>query len=369
MIAGNRETTRVRLSAPAGFDNSSPVYTADIPADIMRRENVSFDIDAARTACMLSLSAGNADMIKADLSALGFGDIVYRENPYTDDSAGFYIASRCADNILHTAVIIKGTEGNEWYSNFDVGYTAEHRGFSAAADFAELSLGDYIFTRAIGTEPRFFITGYSRGGAVAGILAKRLCERYGTDSVRAYTIASPNVTISRRTGRFNCIYNLIRDEDFFTRIPPESWGYSRYGRDIRLKTPDDFAERFKRISGGEYIGFSDTEPTDSFLCAATKLVPNVHAYYKRRRQVGDIKLSLYEFMRTIAGMLSSDMNENTADVFMAAMMSEYADLLDFMSSGADMSELISSSGGIPRCSVADSHSPAAYLAAIEGYRL
>ena len=368
MIVEDKQKTRVSLSAPTGFYNDSPVYTADVPFDFLPPKSGSFDKAAALTACMLSLSAGNSGMLKADLGSLGYGDIVYRENPVTRSSTGLYIASRAEDNTLHTAVIIKGTEGDEWYSNFDVGFTAEHRGFSAAADFAELSLGDYIFTRAIGTEPSFFITGYSRGGAIADILAKRLCERYGTDSVYAYTVASPNVTISRRTGRFNCIYNLIRNEDLFTRIPPESWGYSRYGRDIRLKTPDDFAERFKRLSGGEYIGFSDTEPTDSFLCSVAKLVPNVHAYYKRRRQVGDIKLSLYEFMCAIAGILSSDTNGNTADVLMSAMISEYADLLDFMSAGADLSELIASSGGIPRCSVADSHSPAAYIAAIEGYR-
>ena len=365
MITADKRKTRVRLSFPTGFESGgSPVFSIDTPMDFLPEDIGEFDIAAAKTACALSFSSVSRAMLTANLNALGYGDIEYKTNRPNRDAAGMVIASRAENNLLHTAVVIDGSEGEDWLSNFDIGFSAEHRGFSRAADFAELSLGEYIFTRAIGSQPRFFITGCSRGGAIADILAKRLCERYGSDSVLAYTVASPRVTISRRTARFGCIFNLVRDEDFFTRIPPESWGYSRYGHDIRLKTGENFKALFASISGREYIGFDSSGPIDDILRTLTELAPNPVAYYRRRRDSGGGKLSLYEFMNHIADALSSNDPGNTAEALASAFLSDYADLLTFISSGADIGELSSSAGAAPRCSVTDSHSPAAYAAAI-----
>ena len=369
MITKDKPGTTISLSVPMIYEaDPDKVIPMDIPEDFLPEESCFFDLTAARTACALSLSSADRSILESDLRAIGYDDIIYVTNR-GDGGSGLYIASRAEGDTLRVIAVIKGTEGGEWRSNFDVGYSAEHRGFARAADTAELSIGDYVFTRAIGMTPSFFITGYSRGGAVAGILAKRLCERYGTDRVCAYTAASPNVTISRQTTRFNCIFNLIRDEDFFTRLPPEGWGYSRYGRDIRLKTTDDFSRRYKELTNWDYIGFESSEPIDSFLCTVMKLAPNVHAYCKRRRDSGVGQLSMYEFLTFAADMLSSRSSEDTADALMSALAGDYADLLYFLSSGADTEQLLSPATGIPRCSIADSHSPAAYIAALEGYRL
>ena len=362
MVVETERKNRARLSIKLPDKGT---YTLISPTDITGTDSVGFDRAAARTACALSFSAQDDTALRENLTALGYRDLVFFDDTDKRGGSAFCIAGRARSNRFETAVVIQSTKGNEWYSNFDIGYTAEHSGFSRAADFIELKVGDYLFTRAIGMEPEFFVTGYSRGGAVAGILAKRLSERYGTDSVRAYTFASPRVTISRHVTRYNCIFNLVRDEDIITRIPPESWGYLRYGKDITLRTGPDFADRFSRISEREYIGFDSSEPIDSILCAVTKLSPNVHAYYERRRRVGDRSLSLYGFMTSVADLLSSDQTDESADILISAMLSDYADLLSFLSKGADLSELISSAQAAPRCSAADSHSPEAYIAALE----
>ena len=320
----------------------------------------------ARTAAALSMSASDEKLLKDNLAALGYGDILtvgYTQS--APDKIGVCIASRTRHETLEIAVVLRGTDGDEWYSNFDVGYTAEHSGFAKAADYAELKLGDYLFTRAIGVSPTFFITGYSRGGAVANILAKRLCDRWGLESVCAYTFASPATTISRRVNRYSSIFNFVRQEDFFTRVPLAGWGYSRYGHDLSLSDVGDITAPFCNLTGDTYIGFTRQAAADNFLCALHTLAPNVHAYYRRRRDVGGRPLSLYEFMRCVADMLSNHMDERAADVFFAAMLSDYADLISFLSSGADLSELIASTAAIPRCSVADTHSPAAYMAALD----
>lgn len=333
---------------------------------LLPRDSRLFSGTAALAAAVLSLSCGDKKLLSENLNALSYGDIRHYYNEGGEDrKIGLSIGSRVRDDKLEVAVVLQGTEGAEWYSNFDLGYSAEHRGFSFAADFAELKLMDYVFTRAIGLEPSFFISGYSRGGAVANILAKRLSDRYGINRVWCYTFASPATTLSRRVGRYSSIFNLVRAEDFFTRVPPEGWGYIRYGHDISLSDLGDINEPFRRLTGEDYLGFTRRGTVDNFLRSVMTLAPNVHAYYERRRCVGERRLSLYEFMTGVADMLADQMDETAADTFLSAMVSDYADLLTFLSSGADLMEMLSSAGGVPRCSVADSHSPAAYMASLQ----
>ena len=333
--------------------------------DFLPENSSVFQPVTARVAAALSMSAADETLLKENLRALGFGDIVTLAYGEGDrDKIGMCIASRVTGEQLQIAVVLRGTCGEEWYSNFEIGYSAEHSGFARAADFAELRLADYVFTRAICIQPRFFITGYSRGGAVANILAKRLCDRYGLERVCAYTFASPNTTISRRTNRYTCIFNLERQEDFFTRVPPAGWGYTKYGKMISLSDIGDMTAGYRALTGEDYIGFTRQSAVNNFLCALQTLAPNVHAYYERRRQIGSRRLSLYEFMRVVAAMLSDHMDADAADIFLSAMVSEYADLMSFLSSGADLTEIIGSGAAIPKCSVADSHSPAAYMASL-----
>lgn len=334
--------------------------------DYLPKNSLFFSPTAASVAAALSMSAMDEKLLRDNLASLGYTDpiTVAYTNPERD-KIGMAVASRVKENRLQIAVVLRGTSGDEWYSNFDVGYSAEHSGFARAADFAELKLGDYVFTHAIGMEPEFFITGYSRGGAVANILAKRLCDRYGLERVCAYTFAAPSTTISRRTSRYGCIYNLVRSEDFFTRVPLVGWGYTKYGKNISLSDIGDMTARYRRLTGEDYIGFTRQGAVDNFLCAVYSLAPNVNAYYRRRRQVGDRQLSLYEFMTAVADMLSRHMDEQAADIFFSAMVSDYADLISFLSSGADLNDLIASATGTPKCSIADSHSPAAYMASLD----
>lgn len=334
--------------------------------DFLPKNSLFFSPTAASVAAALSMSAADEKLLRDNLTNLGYSDVIAVAFADAErDKIGMCIASRVRDDRLQIAVVLRGTVGDEWYSNFDVGYSAEHSGFAKAADFAELKLGDYVFTHAIGTEPEFFITGYSRGGAVANILAKRLCDRYGLERVCAYTFAAPSTTISRRTNRYGSIYNLIRSEDFFTRVPLVGWGYTKYGRNISLSDVGDMTARYRQLTGEEYIGFTRQGAVNNFLSALYSLAPNVNAYYRRRRQVGDRQLSLYEFMTAVADLLSQHMDEQVADIFFSAMMSDYADLLSFLSSGADLNDLIASAAGTPRCSIADSHSPAVYMVLLD----
>lgn len=327
-----------------------------------------FSTPLMQRALALATSAADEELLTDNLSRLGYRHITtIAFDNRTQEKIGLCIGMKPLGEITRVAVVLRGTQGREWYSNFDVGYGCEHRGFAKAADFAEQQLSDYLFNHFLPGTPVFYLTGYSRGGAVANILAKRLCDRYGVDRVRCYTFASPHTCIVPGGARYHGIFNLVRDEDFFTRVPLSGWGYQKYGMTLSLSDAGDISRRFQQICGREYIGFTRSAEVDEVLGAVMRLAPNVHAYYERRYPSGGRQLSLHEYMLSLADMLAMNADEETADVMMSAMVSEFCDLSTFLSTGMDPAEFLSAAVGIPRCSVADSHSAAAYIAAAETY--
>lgn len=314
-----------------------------------------------RLCAALSFAAGDPELLTADLKALGFGGLSLRlrdDDPY---SAGLAFACRKQGGQALAAIVLSGTQGAQWYSNFRVGFTQEHRGFAIAADRVERLLGEYLRAHA-GGEVRFLITGYSRGGAVANILSRRLCDRWGTDAVRCVTFASPNTGLPCRRASYDVILNIVRGEDFFTRVPPAQWGYIRSGRTVVLS--GDIRDEYRRLTGEDYIGFTEPSPVDAVIRAMTRLAPNVNAYYKRLYPVGGRMMSLYDYMMSAASMLADDADESAGEIMLDSAVSRFADLSAFLSAGMDISALLSPAAGIPRCSAGDSHSPAAYLAGI-----
>lgn len=362
------ENKRIEAVYPATVDGAKKCLCA-IGGDALdfRGDGGLFRSETALYAAALSMSASNGDMLKENLTELGYEDISLSSfEGGREDKIGMAVAIKEEHDGATVAVILRPTVGREWYSNFEIGYGAEHAGFLKAAEYAEEKLSDRMFIRFPKNPPHFFVTGYSRGGAVANLLAKRLCDRWGLDLVRCYTFASPNTAITVRGARYSTIFNLVRDEDFFARVPLAGWGYTKYGNTLSLSS-GDIKKRYRILAGEDYLGFSSSEEVDSFLGAVMKLAPNVHAYYERKYTVGDRALSLHDYMKTVAAILADEADETTADVLMGAMVSEFAGLSDFLSSGMDITAFLSPAQGIPKCSVADSHSPAAYMAALDAF--
>ena len=356
-------TKQVNLSCPDGQHNSVIRLRLCLDDDIWQGRSERFEPALAAVGAALSFSSVSQTALTENLRALGFGNIdtsrLYNTDPHR---IGMATAERDMGDHTLTAVILCPTRGAEWYSNFRIGYAWEHKGFSIAADRAEAWLSGMTSAGSGGANRRFFVTGYSRGGAVADILARRLCDRCGVDRVRGYTVAAPNTALKVTGASYGSIFDLVRDEDFFARVPLSGWGYRHYGRDIALS--GDIRDTFKELTGEGYIGYTDPSAVDGVIAAVRRLAPDVRAYYSRHFPVGDRRLSLFGYMNSVAAMLAEDMTAESADIIVDAMVSEFAELSDFLTAGADIASLLSCAQGIPRCSVADSHSPAAYLAAM-----
>ena len=358
------EKRHVSLSCPSGCPGKAELsIDVNSGGGLPNGRTERFDTDIAAAAAALSFSASEPGMLERNLSALGFGGLYSFDTDNNDpERIGMTVASTQIGGEELTAVVLRPTQGAEWYSNFDVGYSAEHKGFGRAADCAEDRLYSALPACPYRDSRKFFVTGYSRGGAVANILARRLSDLFGTDRVGSYTFASPATALSGRKARYGNIFNIVRAEDFFTRVPPRGWGYARYGWDVILSC--DVSAEYNRLTGGEYIGYTSPKAVDAVIAAVLRLAPNAHAYYRRRYTVGEKQLSLYEYMNSTASLLANELSPESADIIVDAVASEFADLSDFLTANADITELLCGAQGIPRCGVADSHSPAAYLAAM-----
>ena len=357
-----KKRIKLRFLTNEGSDELCEITTGYSRESLFSRSDEP-DGELVRLGAGLSFSAGSKELLAENLAEAGFKNIRFFGYDGDDpEKIGLAVGMDRYAGRDTVAVVLRSTRGKEWYSNFDTGYKAEHKGFSKAADFAEDKLCDYIYENGLGDDAAFFVTGYSRGGAVADILAKRLSDRIGTDGVKGYTFAAPNTVIHNKSGKYCRIFDFVRREDFFTRVPPESWGYEKYGRVIALK--GDIAEGYERLAGEKYIGYSSPEPVDEVIKATSVLAPNIRAYYERRYEVGKRRMSLFEYFSSVADMLAQSMDELTGEIMMDGAFSRFGELSAFLSAGADISYFLSPGAGIPRCSVADSHSPAAYLAAI-----
>jgi len=150
----------------------------------------------------------NPEPIRTHLENLGFRDFVQENytNPSNNHTVAYTIARRTtvvhesAKNVI--VVAIRGTVTDEEnISNiFAIGSEEVHVGFGAAMADLRLELTNYIIHHGLFYNPEnniILITGHSRGGAVANLLAADLNEREHLahrGNIFTYTFAAPNST-------------------------------------------------------------------------------------------------------------------------------------------------------------------------------
>lgn len=187
-------------------------------------------------------------------------------------------------------VSIRGSYGSEWLSNLAVlgedgsrsaADSAASGASSSSVDTAPSDDGHPGYTEAArevreavdarirsahaaGDEVEVLLVGHSRGGAIANLVAASALDDLAAvqdgsapqslpslragDCVRAYTFASPGTTTASDAGdaRYGSIFNIVNPADIMVSLPPSSWGYTRYGRDMELPSVHDadFGARF-----------------------------------------------------------------------------------------------------------------------------
>ena len=236
------------------------------------------------------------------------------------DASGIY-----RDQLI---VVFRGTYDQEWYGNFDMTGTSYdpdfdyHVSFQLAVNDAMEDLGSYIKKMAAeGFIARdnlsILLTGHSRGGAVANMMAQELTDirdgitsgrnyshfsDFGISNVYAYTFATPNVaTVSRiesckekSTTQYNNIHNFCFTDDFVPNLPLESWSWGKFGKTYwstaaTLAKKDSYMTSMKTFLG-EKPNYTTlwTNNIVQIMTNGTKVdnTPSVEGYYSNPQKDG-----------------------------------------------------------------------------------
>ena len=196
-----------------------------------------------------------ADQVSSVLTQIGFTS-VYVSPSYvvvpTENSVGCVIAEKTlVDNRRGIKRVISVTFRSggyeaEWTSNFHLGLSGEAQGVAECADrvldeyLSEfLSHNDAITGEIERGEVAFWVAGYSRGGALANLFAKRLIDYFGAagNDVYAYCIEPQRAGVpeAEKPGcDYSSIHNVVNPNDPIVYLSPASMGFIRYGVDHYL---------------------------------------------------------------------------------------------------------------------------------------
>lgn len=208
--------------------------------------------------------------VKRVLTECGFADderyeqYNFNEKP-SKNSIGCVIGSKKIKDTTVIAVAVRsGGYEAEWASNLLVGNEVlqDHKGFNESANVTFDNVTNYINKKNITGKTKIWITGYSRGAAVATQTAAKLNNEtsIGKDNIYAYGFATPAGAVDNqnpRSSSYNNIFNIIDFNDPVPLVAPTDWGFTRYG--ITKMFPYDnigsqanYIEKLKNNMGEEY---------------------------------------------------------------------------------------------------------------------
>ena len=191
-----------------------------------------------------------SENIRRIVEDIGYKDIKinYPKPAYFGDNAnplstiGYTIANKNVilnnSNYTIISMTVRSSEyKEEWASNVTIGDgNGDAEGFSDAAAQIMSAIEQYIADYNINTtNVKFWISGYSRGGATANIVSKRLTDIYGSGKVYGYTFEAPlcGVKNEMKLGEtYLNIHNIVNKSDPVVYIAPEEMGFIRYGHDV-----------------------------------------------------------------------------------------------------------------------------------------
>lgn len=205
-------------------------------------ENASnvFNKDLAMFMFGASVSNDGTDKSSTYFTDLGFEKATVYPNAKADYQDIYYtIAEKNITDYKLIVVSVRGVGyGAEWSGNFEVGNANNHTGFTNAKEIVLNGLKNYISSINYSGNYKIALTGYSRGGAVANVLADSLLKMEdkltANENVYAYTFNTPKGLLKENAVAYDNVFNIINEADIISLIAPEEYGFARCGRDINI---------------------------------------------------------------------------------------------------------------------------------------
>lgn len=170
------------------------------------------------------------------LNQMGFSDYESWDLSSEEDghSMGTTIANKTLANGQDLIVVAPRNYNymTEWLSNFNVGTSGDHAGFTESANLVVSRLNQYLSSRDL-TDYKIWIVGYSRGGAVVDLVAKNINENIANydmspDDFYAYTFGAPRASITET--KYTNVHDAKDGNDLLLGyVFPEIWGFYNTG--------------------------------------------------------------------------------------------------------------------------------------------
>ena len=215
------------------FDVSSPGDHPELRAVSYALALAGFENEADGYPSDSSISNPKLQLF---LDQLGFDN--YQKWDIESDGDGHSMGTTIARKTLlngQTLIVVAPRNYNymtEWLSNFNVGTSGDHAGFSESAGYIKNRLDEYIDTNNL-VDYKIWMVGYSRGGAVIDLAAKMINENLSdydmvADDFYVYTFGAPRASLTE-PGYTN-IHDVKDGNDLLLGyVFPELWGFYNTG--------------------------------------------------------------------------------------------------------------------------------------------
>ena len=189
------------------------------------------------------------------LSKTGFRNITPNED-YLKEPENNSMGSVCANKPIYIknaggtvnkynliSIVTRGANYKlEWLSNFKMGNSGDHDGFTESTDVVYNHFTSFYNEHKddFGDIPvKIWLVGYSRGAAIANMLGARLTDEasnFNTTKTDIYciTMGTPmGVSTSEHTNldSYTNIHNIVDEADIIPLLSPAGFGFGRYGID------------------------------------------------------------------------------------------------------------------------------------------
>ena len=170
------------------------------------------------------------------LEQMGFSD--FKSWDITSEENGHSMGTTIGHKTLPTGqdlIVVAPRNYNymtEWLSNFNVGTSGDHAGFSESANLIVDRFNQYLSSHNF-TNYKVWTVGYSRGGAVIDLFAKNINANISNysmspDDFYAYTFGAPRASVTATN--YSNIHDVKDGNDLLLGyLFPEAWGFHNTG--------------------------------------------------------------------------------------------------------------------------------------------
>ena len=250
------DTSVVMVNVPAMFVSarSSTGYDVSIHYEdnyFLRDANT---YDGGLALLSLGSTFSSIDETKGEnfYDTMGYDHISFYgyEGEPTEDSVAFTIAHKKVNESDLVALSIRGFDyKKEWANNLIIGKEGDHNGWALRTNEVYAELKTYLSEYS---NLKLWITGYSRGGAIANMLSSKIIKseeiEISNENMYVYTFETPRGLLAESAVAYENVHNVVNEADAIAKIAPSKYGLYRCGTDqfIYSENVDELLRNFDR---------------------------------------------------------------------------------------------------------------------------